>query len=124
MSEWHINPLAFEPRSVDVDGISLFRQDFVTQEVLAKLSGHAHGVRVARVTVNDCRKLHLSVKPSPDPNVPPGHVVIPEMPFIKKTPQTKVQKQEVKDLAQKLTQVASKMEVYSPPGLPDPFTKV
>jgi hypothetical protein len=49
MGNWAINPLAFEPAKDDVDGISLFRADFVTREYLASVNSHTKGVRVARV---------------------------------------------------------------------------
>jgi hypothetical protein len=122
MGKWIVSSLAFEPRSDDVDGISLFREDFVTKEQLARLSGHPHGVRVARVTVKECGSLHLSVNPSPDADEPPGHVVIPEMPFLQKAPQNKAQKQKIKALAQELALIAGQKKVYTPPGLPNPVT--
>lgn len=124
MGNWAINPLAFEPAKDDVDGISLFREDFVTKEYLASVNTHPKGVRVARLIASDCIGLHLSLNPSPDPTVPPGHAVIPDMPFLKRTPQTKLQIQEIKDSAQKLAQIASKNRIYAPPGLADPTTSL
>ncbi len=126
MGNWAVNPNAFEPRKVDCDGISLFREDFVTREYLASVSGHPCGVRVARVSARKCTELHLSLKPSPNASQPAGHVVIPEMSFVMETPQTpqtKALKRKIKDLAQALAQIASKNEVYVPPGLPDPIPR-
>lgn len=121
LGNWALNSLAFEPRQVDVDGISLFREDFVTRQHLASKSGHACGVRVARVTAKECAGLNLSVTPSPNSKQPPGHVVIPEMPFVKgKTQQHKEQRQEIKDLAHLLAQFANQRKVYVPPALPSP----
>jgi hypothetical protein len=123
MGNWAINPSAFEPAPKDTDGISLFRRDFVTQEHLASVNRHRNGVRVAQISAVDCIKLHLSPQPSPDPSGPPGHSVIPEMPFVKRTAQTKTQARIINDLAQKLAQIASNNEVYTPPGLSDPMSK-
>jgi hypothetical protein len=123
MGIWAVNPTAFEPRTVDVDGISLYREDFVTKKYLASVSGYPTGVRVASVTAKDCTNLHLSLQPSPDPKGPSGHLVIPEMAFVKKTPQTKDLKRKIQDLAQKLAQIASKNEIYTPPGLVNPLNK-
>ncbi len=123
MEHWAINPNAFEPAQDDVDGISLFREDFITSEDLASISTHHNGVRVARVIAKECTDLHLSLNPDPDDSQPPGHTVIPEMPFVRKGPHNKAQRQNIKDLAQKLAQVASKNEIYTPRGLPDPVTR-
>lgn len=117
--DWKINPNAFEPRPVDLDGISLFRLDFVTEVQLAARSTSATGVRVARISVREILAHNLSVTPSPNLSGPAGHVVIPEMPFVKKTAQTKDRKNAIRDLAAKLSLSASRNRVYAPPGLPD-----
>jgi hypothetical protein len=118
-----LNLNAFEPAIDDTDGISLFRQDFVSQQTLVERNNHANGVRVSRLKAKDCISLGLSLRSTPDPNQAPGHVIIPEMPFLKKPPATKLQKQKIRDLAQQLAQIASKNEIYTPPGLPDPVAR-
>jgi hypothetical protein len=118
-----INANAFEPRADDLDGISLFREDFVTKSYLASVNKYPSGVRVSQLKAKECISLGLSFRPSPVASQPPGHVVIPEMPFVKKSPQTKELKRKILDLAQKLAELASKKEVYSPPGLPDPMPR-
>ena len=124
MGNWAINPSAFEPARDDTDGISLFREDFITAKNLASTNTHLNGVRVARLVAKQCTGLQLSVKPAPDPKDPPGHTLIPEMLFLgKKTAQNKAQKQNIKDLAQKLALIASKNEIYTPRGLPDPVSR-
>jgi hypothetical protein len=120
---WTINPNAFEPAKDDLDGISLFREDFVTPKNLASITKHVNGVRVARVTAKECTGLQLSLKPDPDISQPRGHVLVPEMAFIKKGPQNKSQREKIKDLAQELAQKATKNQIYTPPGLPDPVKK-
>jgi len=120
---WSINPNAFEPAKDDLDGTSFFREDFVTKEELASTTKHPNGVRVARVVAKEITRLQLSLKPDPDDTQPPGHTVIPEMAFVKKGPHNKPQRQKIKDLAQELAQIASKNEIYTPPGMPDPTTK-
>jgi hypothetical protein len=124
LGNWAINPNAFEPTRDDADGISLFREDFVSQEDLASASTHYSRVRVARVVAKECISLNLSLKPDPDVGVQPGHTLIPEMPFLgKRTAQNRTQKQYITDLAQKLAQIASKNKIYIPPGLPDPVAR-
>jgi hypothetical protein len=123
MGNWTIDPNAFQPAKDDADGISLFREDFVTAEDLSSMSTHPKGVRVARVLARECTSLHLSLNPAPDPHVPPGHTVIPEMVFLKRTAQTNIQAQNIKDLSQKLAQIASENDIYTPPGMPDPVTR-
>jgi hypothetical protein len=123
IANWEINSVAFEPTKKDWDGISLFRADFVSEEHLAKVNPLA-GVRVARLKARDFGALKLSIQPKPDIHLP-GHVVIPEMPFIAKTPTPEnfVARSRVKDAAQKLAQIASKNKIYTPPGTPDPVHK-
>lgn len=127
MGKWAINPNAFEPARDDTDGISLFREDFVTKEQLGRLSRHANGVRVARLVARECTTLQLSLSPAPDPDWSPGHMVIPELSaalfFVKRTPQTKPQIQRIKDLAQELAQIATRHEIYIPDGMPDPVVR-
>lgn len=123
MTNWSINPNAFEPAPDDVDGISLFREDFVTKERLASVSTHPNGVRVARISVQDCIGLNLSPKPSPDSDAEPGHCVIPEMPFVKRNAQNRARLRQIKDLAQRLSQIASNNAIYAPPGLADPVVR-
>ncbi len=123
MGNWAINPNAFEPAKDDVDGISLFREDFVSKEDLARMNTHSKGVHVARVIASECISLSLSLNPEPDPDGPPGHTVIPEMPFVKTGPQNKTQRQNIKDFAQKLAQIASKNKLYTPPTMSNPIPK-
>jgi len=123
MGNWAINPSAFEPAKDDVDGISLFREDFVTPKDLASVNPHPNGVRVARVFARQFGSLNLSVKPSPDASGPPGHAIVPELHFVRKTPQTKDLKRKMLDLAQKLAQFASKNKIYTPQGMSDPIVK-
>lgn len=122
MESWAINPDAFEPAPDDVDGLSLFREDFVTKEHLASSSTHSNGVRVAHIVAKECTSLHLSLRPAPDPHELPGHVLIPEMPYVK-TLKTKAEKRKVHDFAQQLAQIASRHKVYVPRGLPDPVVR-
>jgi len=124
MGNWAINPSAFEPGKHDADGISLFREDFVTKEYLAKVNQHPRGVRVARLVASQCEMLNLSFRPSPDPAGPPGHTVVPEMPYLQRSPETKSRIQQIKDLSQQLAQIATKNEIYTPPGLSDPVARL
>jgi hypothetical protein len=92
----------------------------VTAQFLASASRHQAGVRVVRVTAKECTNLNLYPKPSPDPDQPPGHLVIPEMLYLKDNAKNKLQRQIIKDRAQQLAQIASKNVVYVPAGMPEP----
>lgn len=120
---WLVNPTAFEPAPDDLDGISLFREDFVTKEHLARVNKHPLGARVARIKAKECMTLHLSLKPAPDDKQPPGHVIVPEMPYLTRSQQNNPLRKKIRDLAQQLAQLASQREVYTPPGLPNPVSR-
>ena len=83
-----ISHSSFEPklpgpktRDPDVDGISLYRESCLNSpdDCLAKISDVKRSEwGVVRVPVHALKRIDLTVKPSPDDQIP-GHVVIPEM---------------------------------------------
>jgi hypothetical protein len=123
LGNWAINSLAFEPAQDDSDGISVFREDFVAKEHLASVNEYPTGVRVARLSAKDFAGLGLSLNPSPNPTGPAGHTSVPEMQHLPRTPENKIRRQTIRDLAQKLAQIATKNEIYAPPGLLDPVAR-
>src|SRR5271155_905404 len=72
MGSWKVNPYNFAPRKSDSDGLSFFREDFVTAHELAKKNSYVSGVRVGRITVQQLAELGLNAEPSPDATQPAG----------------------------------------------------
>jgi hypothetical protein len=70
-------PAAFKPTESDRDGLSVFRERFVSPSEVAS-GGRTPGVYyVVRLAVQDLQRLDLSVLPTPGQL--PGHAVIPEL---------------------------------------------
>lgn len=70
--------MAFEPRRGENDGLSVYRERWVTPAQVAA-SGRTPGAYyVTRLAVRDLRKLNLTVVPAPRSELP-GHAVIPEL---------------------------------------------
>jgi hypothetical protein len=120
MGNWKIAPYAFEPRKVDVDGISFFREDFSTPKLVAEANRHPSRARVGRVSAEQLRELLLTIVAAPDNSQPAGHAIIPEMRYVVKALRSTQERDQMRDLFQKLAQFASKNPIYSPPGLADP----
>lgn len=118
MGSWKVNPYNFVPRKSDTDGLSFFREDFVTAHELVKKNSYVSGVRVGRITVQQLAELGLSAEAFPDAMQPAGHVVVPGLRFVEKHLQSKEEKQKLKDLQQRLAQFATKNYIYTPRGLP------
>lgn len=124
MGAWTVDPYAFSPRKIDVDGISLFREDFTSPERLARWNRHRDGVHVARLAASLLLELELEIVPKPEDNLPPGHVVIPKLKYLEKNAKTeeereryKKEKRRLDDISQRLAQVANANPIYTPPGL-------
>lgn len=72
--------LAFRPhRERDLDGLSLYRESFVSPEELAKWGRKDRRYFVARILVRDVQELGMSVRVVADPHGKPGHVILPEL---------------------------------------------
>lgn len=69
---------AFAPNRRDVDGISLFREQFIEPQVLAEAGRSSNGYYVARLAVKDIYDLKLTLIVDPVAGLP-GHVLIPEL---------------------------------------------
>lgn len=121
MGKWTVNPNVFEPnRKRDLDGMSFFREDFTTPQEVAESNRNQVGVRVVRITAKQLTELGLTAEPSPVPEQPPGHVIVPGMRYIDKKLLSDADKRRIKDTSQRLAQWASESDIYSPPGLPPP----
>ena len=73
-----VQRVAFAPNQKDTDGISVFRELFITPERIASAGRSSAGYYVARLAVCELLKLGLTVVPDPRENQPPGHALVPE----------------------------------------------
>ena len=119
MQAWRIDPYAFRPnKNRDPDGMSFFREDFVSRRKVSKACRHPDGARVARLRAKDVRALDVTIKPDPRDDELPGHVIIPEMNFAASKDQARRRK--IQDLEQKLAALAGEQSLYRPWRLPLP----
>jgi hypothetical protein len=72
-----IQPVAFKPTESDVDGLSVFRERFVSPAEVAAAGRTPGAYHVARLAVRDLQALRLTVVPSPGEL--PGHAVLAEL---------------------------------------------
>ena len=104
--------LAFQPAPNDQNGISLFREAFVSPADVAAALPKAGDYYVARLLTADIRGLQLSLVPDPRSDQPPGHCLIPEL-----TPATHDAKRPwAKEVEGKLAELANRNIVHSPGG--------
>lgn len=106
-----VQPEAFRPTERDVDGLSVFRERFVSAaHVLADVAeGKRASYFIARLAVRDLRALNFTVVPAPRMDLA-GHAVIAELNW------TSYQKDKprLKELQAKLAQLASQGIVHRP----------
>jgi hypothetical protein len=121
-----IQRVAFEPhKKNDVDGLSLFRSEFVTPEDLAAAGPNQKGYVVARLRVSDILNLrvsdlpgsHLTVIPNPDPAQPRGHCLIPQL----NSQFQKIQNKKARELEVSLAHLAGRDVVYIEPPRAGPL---
>ena len=113
MGKLAVTPYAFEPhKKRDVDGMSFFREDFVTPRQVAEACRHPSGALVARIKVRRLRKLGFTVQPTPDPNELPGHVIVPELKHEQQ--RSASERRRIADLSRQLAELASNGIAYSP----------
>lgn len=104
-----VQRVAFEPSKRDVDGISVFRELFLSAADLAKAGTSNNGYCVARLRVSDLIALGLTVVPDPRNDQPPGHAILPELSISEHNRD----KQKCKDIQRRLAQLASKNIVFN-----------
>lgn len=73
-----VSRAAFRPNSTDTDGISLFREMFLSPKRLSA-TGKKAPFLVVRLRASDVVGLGLSLDASPDSKQPPGHSHVPEL---------------------------------------------
>ena len=97
-----VRPAAFKPTESDQDGLSVYRERFVSPSEVAA-SGRTPGAYyVVRLAVRDLQRLNLSVVPTPGPLI--GHAVMPEL----NRAFYQSEKQRSKDLQLELCRLASR----------------
>lgn len=107
-----IHPAAFRPNKNDTTGISVFRAAFVqpADSVTNIDASKRNNYYVARIAVQDLRRLGLTVEPDPDPYGPPGHAIIPELSY----QIYQADKQRLKQIQLELAKLASAAIVHQP----------
>jgi hypothetical protein len=75
--------VSFRPRDDETDGISFYRERFVSVLTLAA-SGRKPPYIIARMMASDIFALGLSLVPTPGDEGLPGHVVMPELSVLAK----------------------------------------
>src|SRR5262249_24052481 len=103
---------AFRPSHNDHTGLSVFRAAFVQPvDTLANIeAGKRNEYHVARVAVQELRRLGLTVVPEPDPDGPLGQAVIPELSW----QAYHADKQRLKQAQFELAKLASAAIVHQP----------
>jgi len=103
-----VQRIAFEPSKWDVDGISVFREFFVSAAALAEAGTNNNGYCVARLSVSTLIALGLTIVPDPRNDQPPGHAVIPELSISK----MKQNKTKCKEIQRELAKLASRNIIF------------
>ena len=102
------SPLDKNGVSPDINGISVFREIFVSAEAVAKAGGGARGYCVVRLRASDVTALGLTIIPDPRDDQLPGHALIPELGFL----QMKQDKLKCKELQRHLVKLACNSIVF------------
>lgn len=109
--EQPVSRLAFRPTNADSDGLSVFRALFSTPENVSESGRNPNEVWVATIAARAIIELKLSVIPSPTPEGPRGHSLIPEICYAAKET-TRVQQLELARLASKNYVFVTKKKSY------------
>ena len=96
--------IAFRPNEYDVDGISFFRETFVSPRSLG-YEGRKPPYYVVRLRARQVAAIGLRILPLPDPDQPPGHLVLRELCY--KARQTVAEKEAASRLQVALRDIAS-----------------
>lgn len=70
---------SFVPNRHDTNGLSFYRERFISPANLADAGAKRGEYFVVRIAAAAMRALGLTLSPSPDPAQPPGHVLVPEL---------------------------------------------
>lgn len=111
-----VSPEAFIPRPIDTDGISLYREHFVSALDVAMADDFDPGNHyVARIEVKSITKLGVHVEPRPTDGLP-GHAIIPQLCF--RRGRSRAEKRKLLDIRYDLGQLASLAIVFTPSDRP------
>ena len=108
-----VTRVACTPFKKDVDGLSVFRELFVSAAEVAAAGPNPDGYYVARLLVADIQRLGLTVVPNPLPGRLRGHAIIPELNYsaTRSDPDTK---KRTKELTFELAKLAGRNIVAEP----------
>ena len=70
---------AFRPTNEDVDGISVYREMFISAEEIILVGTSRYGYFVARLPVEEILEEGLTIIPDPQTGGLPGHSLIPDI---------------------------------------------
>lgn len=99
-----VTRVACSPFKKDIDGLSVFRERFISPAELAAAGPHPDGYYVARLLVSEIQKLGLTLVPAPLPGGPKGHTIIPELNYTAAS--NSATKPWAKDVANQLAKLA------------------
>ena len=105
-----VHSQGFYPTKNDTNGISVFRDLFVTPDLVANSGKNPKGYYVARLRVSEIRALGLTVIPDPKDDQLPGHALIPKLCIIEYAKN----KNDIKFLMHKLATLAGNEIVFEP----------
>ena len=119
MTTWTVSPYAFKPhKKRDPDGLSFFREDFVSCSDVAIACKHPDGARVVRLKVAAILALGLRVDAAPDPQELAGHVILPNMNA--GAASAKSTKNGIDRLTVELARLATRESIYTPRNMGAP----
>ena len=100
----------FRPTKRDIDGISLFRERFVSPSDVANGNRGPTGYYVVRLRASNIRELGLNILPNVKDDQLPGHSLIPEINY----PAMKNDKSKSKELQRMLAKLANGNFAHTP----------
>ena len=79
--EMKVSVLAFRPTKIDTDGMSFYRERFISPVELVRRTARrpVEDYYVSRLKAADLESMGFTFKLTPDPNGIPGHFVIPQL---------------------------------------------
>lgn len=106
-----VQRVGFQPNKRDNNGISMFREFFVSPAQVANAGGKGPtGYYVVRLRAADVIAVGLHIVPDPQDDQPPGHALIPELSF----QAMKKDKEKSKELQRRLAKLAGNGIAFSP----------
>jgi len=108
-----VTALAFKPIKQDTDGISLYREIFVTIQDVAAGARTPNWCYIVRLRAKEIRTLGITIEPTPSADGLPGHCSIPEL-AVQHYEAGRAEKDKHKDIHLELAKLASKDIVYFP----------